>query len=96
MKHITSKQKTQKFGALKTITRQKEPEQDAAPDRNAETQYVRAEVVAKVLDVHKRTVCLWAQKGKIPSVGTDGTVRFDLKAVLEALARKKFKSRMSP
>jgi len=46
---------------------------------------VRAEVVALALDVHKRTVCLWAQNGTIPCRRIGGSVRFDLEAVLGAV-----------
>ena len=44
---------------------------------------VRAEVIAKALDVHKRTVCLWAQNGVIPCRRVGGIVRFNLAEVME-------------
>ncbi len=45
---------------------------------------VRAEVIAKHFDVHKRTVCLWAESGTIPCVRIGGALRFDMEAVLGA------------
>jgi hypothetical protein len=51
---------------------------------NISTPLVRAEVVGKALDVHPRTVCLWAQKGIVPSVRIGGIVRFNLQEVMEA------------
>ena len=45
---------------------------------------IRAEVIAKHFDVHKRTVCLWAESGTIPCVRIGGALRFDMEAVLGA------------
>jgi excisionase family DNA binding protein len=47
---------------------------------------VRAEKIAKHFDVHKRTVALWAERGEIPCVRVGGALRFDLEAVLAAVA----------
>jgi len=71
---------------VKTITptAQKQPQPAPAPTTaNTPAPLVRAEVVAKQLDVHKRTVCLWAQQGVIPSIRIGGIVRFDLQQVME-------------
>ena len=62
---------------------QNKSEPDTAP---AETRkpLVRAEVIAKHFDVHKRTVALWADRGEIPCVRVGGALRFDMEAVLGA------------
>jgi excisionase family DNA binding protein len=59
-------------------------EQAAAPAKMPVGRLVRAEVIAEALDVHKRTVCLWAQSGIIPCIRIGGVVRFDLEDVLRA------------
>lgn len=82
-----SQQKLIKFGGVKTTTQQTKPQQDSAPAGTPAAPLVRAEVIAKALDVNKRTVCLWAQKGTIPCVRIGGVVRFDLEAVLKATRR---------
>jgi excisionase family DNA binding protein len=69
---------------VKTITHQRKPEQETAVAETSSTSLVRAEVIAAALDVHKRTVCLWAQQGIIPCVRIGGVVRFNLEAVLGA------------
>ena len=53
-------------------------------DFSARRPLVRAEVIAKPFDCHKRTVLLWAESKTIPSVRIGGTVRFDMEAVLGA------------
>jgi excisionase family DNA binding protein len=60
------------------------PEQDTALAGTTLRPLVRAEVIAKHFDVHKRTVCLWAERGDIPCHRVGGAVRFDLEAVLGA------------
>jgi excisionase family DNA binding protein len=69
---------------MQAIKHAKKPEQATAPAETNRRPLVRAEVVAKHLDVHKRTVCLWAERGDIPCVRIGGAVRFDLEAVLGA------------
>lgn len=69
---------------MKTITHQEKPEQDTALAKKSTEPLVRAEVIARALDVHKRTVCLWAQQGIIPCVRIGGAVRFSMEAVLGA------------
>jgi excisionase family DNA binding protein len=59
------------------------PETPPAPAPGHEP-LVRPEVIARYFDVHKRTVALWAQSGKIPSVKIGGALRFNFKAVMEA------------
>lgn len=63
----------------------KKPEQDTALAETTRRPLVRAEVLAKHFDVHKRTVLLWAEAGTIPSVKIGGARRFDLEAVLGAI-----------
>ena len=65
-------------------TQETKPEQDTALAETTRRPLVRAEIIAKHLDVHKRTVCLWAEAGTIPCVRIGGAVRFDLEAVLGA------------
>ena len=73
-----------KLGGVKTITHQTKAGQDNALAKTSSVPFVRAEVIAKALDVHKRTVCLWAQNGVIPCVRIGGAVRFNMEAVLGA------------
>lgn len=63
---------------------QNQPEQVTAPAETLRRPLVRAEVIAKHFDVHKRTVALWAERGVIPSVRVGGAIRFDVEAVLGA------------
>lgn len=65
-------------------TAQNQSEQVTAPAETIRRPLVRAEVLAKHFDVHKRTIALWAQRGDIPSVRVGGAIRFDLEAVLGA------------
>lgn len=65
-------------------TSQNRPEQDTALAEINRRPLVRAEVIAKYFDIHKRTVLLWAERGDIPCVRVGGAVRFDLEAVLGA------------
>lgn len=60
------------------------PKPDDALAQTATAPLVRAEVIAKHFDVHKRTVALWAERGDIPCVRVGGALRFDLEAVLGA------------
>jgi excisionase family DNA binding protein len=69
---------------VKQITHQTKPEQDTALAETTRRPLVRAEVIAKHFDVHKRTVALWADRGDIPCVRVGGALRFDLEAVLGA------------
>jgi excisionase family DNA binding protein len=75
VKRITHPTKTETPETVPGIT-------EAAP-------LVRAEVIAKALDVHKRTVCLWAQNGTIPCRRIGGIVRFNLSEVMEAASAGK-------
>lgn len=77
---------------MKTITHPTKQPKTAAPEEvpgNSDAQLVRAEVIAKALDVHKRTVCLWAQNGTIPCRRIGGIVRFNLAEVMEAASAGK-------
>jgi hypothetical protein len=65
-------------------THPEKPEQDAALAETNRRPLVRAEVIARHFDVHKRTVCLWAERGNIPCVRVGGALRFDMEAVLGA------------
>lgn len=65
-------------------THAKRPEQDLALAESNRRPLVRAEVIAKHFDCHKRTVLLWAENGTIPCVRIGGAVRFDMEAVLGA------------
>jgi len=65
-------------------THAKKPEQVTALAEAPTAPLVRAEVIAKALDVHKRTVCLWAQNGTIPCRRIGGIVRFNFNEVMEA------------
>ena len=47
------------------------------------THLVKAEVIAKYFDVHKRTVALWADHGDIPHYRIGGAIRFNLQEVIE-------------
>lgn len=69
---------------MKATAHFKKPEQVTAL---AETlaPLVRAEVIAKALDVHKRTVCLWAQNGTIPCRRIGGALRFNFAEVMEVV-----------
>jgi excisionase family DNA binding protein len=58
--------------------------QDVALAQIKKLALVRAEVIAKHFDVHKRTVALWAERGEIPCIRVGGVLRFDLEAVLGA------------
>ncbi|MFC7335756.1 helix-turn-helix domain-containing protein [Haloferula chungangensis] len=69
---------------MKSITYPTKPEQDNTLAETKRRPLVRAEVIAKHFDVHKRTVALWAEKGVIPSVRIGGALRFDMEAVLGA------------
>ena len=64
------------------------PEQDTALAENTRRPLVRAEVLAKHFDVHKRTVLLWSERNEIPSVKIGGARRFDMEAVLKAIHGK--------
>ena len=73
----------------------KHPSARAKHDQQTETaatvagtapRFVRAQVVAEILDVSPRCVALWAQNGKIPCVRIGGTLRFNLAAVMATLA----------
>lgn len=71
------------LGSVKTIT---QPTKETASDSDVSTTpLVRAKVVAKALDVHERTVTLWAQNGTIPCRRIAGTVRFNLQEVMGAV-----------
>ncbi len=72
------------LGSVKQITHLTKPEQDTALAETNRRPLVRAEVIAKHFDVHKRTVCLWAESGTIPCVRVGGALRFDMEAVLGA------------
>lgn len=61
------------------------PEPDTAPAQTTTAPLVRAEVIAKHFDVHKRTVALWAERGDIPCVRVGGALRFNMEAVLGAI-----------
>ena len=63
---------------------QNKPEQSTALAETTRRPLVRAEVIAKHFDVHKRTVALWAEAGAIPCVRVGGALRFDMEAVLGA------------
>ncbi len=67
---------------MKTITQPKKQEQAKPLVETTRRPLVRAEVIAEALDVHKRTVCLWAQSGTIPCHRIGATVRFDLAEVM--------------
>lgn len=69
---------------MKANTHPKQTEQDTALAETTRRPLVRAEVIAQHLDVHKRTVALWAERGDIPCVRIGGAIRFDLDAVLGA------------
>lgn len=69
---------------MSLTTHATKPEQDKAL-AETDAPLVRAEVIAKRLDVHKRTVCLWAQNGTIPCRRIGGIVRFNLQEVMEAI-----------
>ena len=69
---------------MSSTTHAKKPEQDTELAETTRRPLVRAEVVAKHFDCHKRTVLLWAESKTIPSVRIGGTVRFDMEAVLGA------------
>jgi len=69
--------------SLKTLAKKTTPAPALAQTEAAPL--VRAEVIAKALDVHRRTVCLWAQNGTIPCRRIGGIVRFSLEAVLGAV-----------
>jgi excisionase family DNA binding protein len=73
-----------KNDCMAKTTQPTKPEQDTALAETTRRPLVRAEVIAKALDVHKRTVALWAQNGTIPCVRIGGAIRFDLEAVLGA------------
>lgn len=66
---------------MKNIDRRETNTESAETNRRP---LVRAEVVAKHFDVHKRTVAIWAERGDIPSVRVAGVLRFDMEAVLGA------------
>ena len=66
------------------VTNHTKSEQENTLAKTSTARLVRAEVIAEALDVNKRTVCLWAQNGKIPCVRIAGTVRFDMDAVIKA------------
>lgn len=68
---------------MKAATKNK-PEPATAPAETNLRPLVRAEVVARYFDVHKRTVALWAERGDIPCVRVGGAIRFDMEAVLGA------------
>lgn len=44
-------------------------------------QFVTAGQIAKIYNVTSSAVRFWANKGKIPSLRFEGTIRFDLAAV---------------
>ena len=71
---------------MKVITQQTKSEQAPALAETTRRPLVRAEIIATHLAVHKRTVLLWAEAKTIPSYRIGGSVRFDLEAVLEAIA----------
>jgi hypothetical protein len=48
---------------------------------------VRAQTIARLLDVSTRTVHLWAAAEIIPCIRIVGSVRFDLAAVLAAISK---------
>jgi excisionase family DNA binding protein len=73
-----------KVGSVKAITQPRKPEQVAALAETHRRPLVRAEVIAKHFDVHKRTVALWAERGDIPCHRVGGALRFDMEAVLGA------------
>ena len=73
-----------RLGSVKTITQAKKPEQVTLAETTRPA-LVRAESVAAHFDVHKRTVCLWAENGTIPCVRVGGALRFDMEAVLGAI-----------
>ena len=52
------------------------------------TRLVTAKVIAETLSVHERTICLWAQSGKIPSKRIGSTVRFDFAEVMAVVNGK--------
>ena len=81
---IASPEKMRILGSVKQITHLTKPEQDTALAETNRRPLVRAEVIAKHFDVHKRTVCLWAESGTIPCVRVGGALRFDMEAVLGA------------
>ncbi|MEX1115443.1 MAG: helix-turn-helix domain-containing protein [Akkermansiaceae bacterium] len=69
---------------MNRITQTTKTKPDTAPAQTTTAPLVRAEVIAKHFDVHKRTVALWAERGDIPCVRVGGALRFDLEAVLGA------------
>ena len=70
------------IGGVSTLNLNKKPEQDTALAETNRHPLVRAEAIAKHFAVHKRTVCLWAERGDIPCVRIGGALRFDLEAVI--------------
>lgn len=69
--------------------RRDELTETAATTAGTLPRYVRAQVIAEMLDVSPRCVTLWAQQGKIPALYVSGSVRFDAAAVLESLGGSK-------
>ena len=70
---------------MSVTTPAKKPTQDTALAQTEAAPLVRAEVIAKALDVHKRTVCLWAQNGTIPARRIGGILRFNFAEVMEVV-----------
>ena len=64
------------------------PKQDTALAETIRIPLVRAEIVAKHFNVHKRTVSLWAERGDIPCVRVGGVLRFDMQALFAAVEAK--------
>ena len=64
------------------------PEQDTALAETIRNPLVRAEIVAKHFNVHKRTVALWAERGDVPCVRVGGVLRFDMQALFAAVGAK--------
>lgn len=65
---------------MKNITLTK-PERENTAETSLKP-LVRADLLARHFDVHKRTIQLWAERGDIPCVRIGGALRFDLEAVL--------------
>ena len=70
---------------MKQVTLPAKPKQGTALAQTEAAPLVRAEVIAKALDVHKRTICLWAQNGTIPCRRIGGALRFNFAEVMEVV-----------
>ena len=52
--------------------------------------FVKANVIAEMMDVKEKTVLEWGKKGMLPAVKIGGTTRFDLAGIIEQIERGEF------